>query len=177
MQCAQGRATRRPRQNSTPHSDWHLLRRSSVAFLLRLSLYKPYSEALTNVFGMQRRFQYAQGHTTQRPRQNSAPRPGRNFRQCSGVAFLLCPSLYKPYTEALANVFWGCAASRHSCSMNIARYFRRPSVSFSLRSPLVSHHASRFYCLPFPYTANECAPIVNRTSRDQIHALTAVAGL
>ena len=48
--------------------------------------------------------------------------------------------------------------------------------------PLIPHQGTEF---PGPstltpclrYTAKECAPIVSRTSRDQIHALTAVAGL
>ena len=184
---AQGRTAQRPRQSSAPRHDWNLRRRSNVAFLLFPSLYKPYTEALANVFGMQRRFQYAQGHTTQRPRQTPSLAPAGTFvsvqvlrsfrtRRCTNHTPKHLQMFFDGEQRRGIHAV-GSAHPRICRCANISSCFQCSIAAFSLRSPLVSHRISHFYCLPFPYTANECAPIVNRTSRDQIHALTAVAGL
>ena len=67
---------------------------------------------------------------------------------------------------------------------NIARGLRGFAAAWATLGalPLTPHQEPEVpgpptLALCLRYTAKECAPIVSRTSRDQIHALTAVAGL
>ena len=75
-----------------------------------------------------------------------------------------------------------CRLVRASCA-NIARGFQwlRRGLGWGLCPHAPARELSSLDLPLFTpclrYTAKECAPIVSRTSRDQIHALTAVAGL